>query len=71
MAEIKYLVICWKCDPPHISNCATCYGWGYRVTGLPVRGVDLDTITESHRCRTCGSNHRGYILFKNSDGKAN
>lgn len=32
--------ICRNCDPPHVDNCKTCFGYGMKRTGVP---MDADT----------------------------
>lgn len=58
--------VCRTCDPPHIDNCETCFGFGVYprlLAGEPVpigaaRAKD-DPPPDAIPCPTCGSTVKG------------
>mgnify|MGYP001558508477 CR=1 FL=1 len=56
--------ICMTCQPPHVENCETCYGFGltmrfYEKTPLPIRGAELDDPPAWRQCPECGGTPYG------------
>lgn len=62
LAGIKRHFICSECEPPHVSNCDTCFGWGLKSNGAIIAAEDLNTITEWVICSECGGNSKNEHL---------
>jgi hypothetical protein len=52
--------VCLTCDPPHVENCRTCFGWGvyphdgkhYPISGSAMDDPDVREIAVP--CPECG-----------------
>lgn len=62
--------VCRDCDPPHVDNCRTCFGWGvHRVEGkegtypISASGFDDPTVVaKAETCPECGGTLKGAPL---------
>jgi hypothetical protein len=71
---MKDFRVCKECDPPHVENCETCFGWGLHPSGSPISYGEVEkvaqTMTEFEMCPECYGNPWNpyiFILWGDSD----
>ena len=68
IAGVKRITICRDCDPPHVSNCNSCFGYGLCHDGKKIIAAgEVDKYQENGlpyvNCPECGgSPHNKHLL---------